>query len=161
MCVLLITRLLRGVGRWARKPVNHISWVAVVTPTDRPKSVCNCCLIELFCGVVCVATLPLWHFCWYRGFCRRTGSDLLPFVYIFIVFQRCIKIHINIDSLPVRPGAPPSLYPFFLQSCLHILSKVFRSTAKPHILEMGWIRCGSSKIQRSNWNILNLRISTI
>ena len=38
--------------------VNHTSWVAVVTPTDRPKSVRNCCLIELFCGVVCVVTLP-------------------------------------------------------------------------------------------------------
>ena len=25
------------------KPVNHTSWVAVVTPTDRPKSVCNRC----------------------------------------------------------------------------------------------------------------------
>ena len=80
MCVLLITRLLRGVGRWASKPVNHTSWVTVVTPTDRPKSVRNCCLIELFCGVVCVVTLPLWHFCWYRGFCHRTGSDLLLFV---------------------------------------------------------------------------------
>ena len=81
MCVLLITRLLRGVGTWARKPVNHTSWVALVTPTDRPKSVCNCCLIELFCGVVCVVTLPLWHFCWYSGFCHRTGSDLLLFVF--------------------------------------------------------------------------------
>ena len=38
--------------------VNHISWVAVVTPTDRPKSVRNRCLIELFCGVVCVVTCP-------------------------------------------------------------------------------------------------------
>ena len=57
--VLLITRLLRGVGRWARKPVNHTSWATVVTPTDRPKSVRNCCLIELFCGVVCVVTLPI------------------------------------------------------------------------------------------------------
>ena len=36
MCFLLITRLLRGVGRWTRRPVNHTSWVAVVTPTDRP-----------------------------------------------------------------------------------------------------------------------------
>ena len=45
-------------GRWARKPVNHTSWVAVATPTDRPKSVRNRCLIELFCGVVCVVTLP-------------------------------------------------------------------------------------------------------
>ena len=57
-CVLLIERLLRLVGRWARKPVNHTSWVAVVTPTDRPKSVRNRCLIELFCDVVCVVTLP-------------------------------------------------------------------------------------------------------
>ena len=32
--------------------VNHTSWVAVVTPTDRPKSVRNRCVIELFCGVV-------------------------------------------------------------------------------------------------------------
>ena len=58
MCVLLMTRLLRLVGRWARKPVNHTSWVAVVIPNDRPKSVRNRCLIELFCGVVCVVTYP-------------------------------------------------------------------------------------------------------
>ena len=58
MYVLLITRLLRGVGRWVRKPVNHTSWVAVVTPTDRPKSFRNRCLIELFYGVVCIITLP-------------------------------------------------------------------------------------------------------
>ena len=58
MYVLLITRLLRGVGKWARKPVNHTSLVAVVTPTDRPKSVRNRCLIELFYGVVCVITCP-------------------------------------------------------------------------------------------------------
>ena len=58
MCVLLITRLLWLVGRWARKPVNHTSWVALVTPTDRPKSVRNRCLIELFCGVICVVTCP-------------------------------------------------------------------------------------------------------
>ena len=48
--------------------VNHTSWVAVVTPTDRPKSVRNRCVIELFCGVVCIVTLHLWHFCWYMGF---------------------------------------------------------------------------------------------
>ena len=67
-------------GRWARKPVNHTSWVALVTPTDRPKSVRNRCLIELFCGVVCVVTLPFWHFCWCRGFCHRTESDLFLFL---------------------------------------------------------------------------------
>ena len=80
MCVLLITRLLRLVGRWARKPVNHTSWVAVVAPTDRPKSVRNRCVIELFCGVVCVVTLPFWRFCWCRGFCHGTESDLFLFL---------------------------------------------------------------------------------
>ena len=38
--------------------VNHTSWEAVLTPTDRPKSVHNRCVIELFCGVVCVAAWP-------------------------------------------------------------------------------------------------------
>ena len=38
-------------------------------------------------GVVCVATLPLWHVCWYRGFCHRTGSDLLLFVCTFAKFS--------------------------------------------------------------------------
>ena len=59
--------------------VNHTIWVAVVTPTDRPRSVRNRCVIELFCGVVCVVTLPFWHFCWCRGFCHRTESDLFLF----------------------------------------------------------------------------------
>ena len=58
MCVILITRLLRGVGRWARKPVNHTSWVAVVTPTDCPKSVRNCCLIELFVALFMLSLCP-------------------------------------------------------------------------------------------------------
>ena len=38
--------------------VNHTSWVTVVTPTDHPKSICNRFVIELFCGVVFVVTLP-------------------------------------------------------------------------------------------------------
>ena len=61
------------------KPVNHTSWVAIVTPTERPKSVRNRCIIELFCGVVCAVTLPFWQFCWYRGFCHRTESDIFLF----------------------------------------------------------------------------------
>ena len=64
------------------------------------------------------------------------NEDELDLPYIYWI-PKMHKIHINIDSLPVRPGAPPSLYPFFLQSCLHILSKVFRSTAKQPILEVG------------------------
>ena len=58
MCVLFITRLLRGVGRWARKPVNHTSWVAVVTPTDRTKSARNRCVIELFVALFVLSLCP-------------------------------------------------------------------------------------------------------
>ena len=111
MCVLLITRCCR---EWEGGPVNQVnytSWVAVVTPTDRPKSVRNCCLIELFCRVVCVVTLPFWHFCWCRGFCHRTGSDLplfvnyvkvltlngLCFVFIFLYQYRSIIFKVIVD----------------------------------------------------------------
>ena len=79
MYILFITRLLQGVERFARKPVNHTSWVAVVTLTDRPKSVRNRCIIERFCGVVCAVTLPVRQFYWYMDFCHRTESDLFLF----------------------------------------------------------------------------------
>ena len=87
-------------GRWARKPVNHTSWVAVVTPTDRPKSVRNRCLIELFCGVVCVVTLPFWHFCWCRGFCHRTESDLFLFLLMWAYYQYDVLFSWFIPMLP-------------------------------------------------------------
>ena len=43
MCVFLITQLTHR--------FNDTSWEAVVTPTDRPKSVRNRCVIEVFVGV--------------------------------------------------------------------------------------------------------------
>ena len=60
MYVLLITgsRELQGVGRWVRTPVNHTSLVSVVTPTDRPKSVRNRCLIELFVALFMLSLCP-------------------------------------------------------------------------------------------------------
>ena len=64
------------------------------------------------------------------------NEEELDLTYIYWIPKRH-TIHINIDSLPVRPVAPQSIYPFFLQSCLHISSKVFRSTAKQPILEVG------------------------
>ena len=38
---------------------NHTSGVTVVTPTDRPKSVRNRCVIEVFGGVLYAVTLLL------------------------------------------------------------------------------------------------------
>ena len=48
-------------------------------PTDRPKSVCNRCVIEVF-GGVCVLSFGFRIFCWYRGFCHRTESYLFLFL---------------------------------------------------------------------------------
>ena len=50
-----------------------------------------------FCGVVCVVTLPFWHFCWCRGFCHRTESDLFLFLLISTLIlgcsvERCNKV---------------------------------------------------------------------
>ena len=54
MCVLLITQLLRLVGKL--DPVNrfhHTSKVAIVIPTDRPTSVRNRCVIEVLVMFLC------------------------------------------------------------------------------------------------------------
>ena len=40
------------------KPVNHTSWMTVVTPSDRPKSVRNRCVIELFGDVFVLSCCP-------------------------------------------------------------------------------------------------------
>ena len=40
------------------KTVNHTSWVAVVTPTDRPKSVHNRCVNELFLALLVLSLCP-------------------------------------------------------------------------------------------------------
>ena len=99
-----------GSGKvWPVNQVNHTSWVAVVTPTDRPKSVHNRHVIELFCGVVCVVTLPLWHFCWCMGFCHRTESDLCFFLSILLkvklkmIFQTSATNFFSLFSVSFLP----------------------------------------------------------
>ena len=48
-------------------------WMTVVTstPTERPESVLNRCLIEVFGGVF-VLSIGFRIFCWYRSFCHRS-----------------------------------------------------------------------------------------
>ena len=78
MCVLLITGLL-GIlfDGWALvSQFNHTSWVTAVTQTDRPKSVRNRCVIEVFGGVFYVVTMLSGFYCGCRGFCHRTESDV-------------------------------------------------------------------------------------
>ena len=38
--------------------------VTAVTPTDRPKSVRNCCVIEVFGGVFLCCHVAFWIFQW-------------------------------------------------------------------------------------------------
>ena len=72
----------------------------------------------------------------------QTTDEEFEFPYIYWI-PKMHKIHINTDSLRVHRSVWPSLYPFYSQNCLHILSKVFRSTAKHPTQEVGSIRCGS------------------
>ena len=64
--------------------IHHTSWVAIVTPADRPKSVRNRCVIEVFGGVFCVVTLLFGFFCRCKGFCHRAESDLFLFSFSII-----------------------------------------------------------------------------
>ena len=42
------------------KPLSHTSYVAVVTQTDRPKSVRNHCVIELLVALFVMSLCPFW-----------------------------------------------------------------------------------------------------
>ena len=53
--------------------------MAVVIPTDRPKSVHTRCVIEVF-GAVFVLSIGCLIFCWYKGFRHRTESDPVLFL---------------------------------------------------------------------------------
>ena len=39
---------------WARKSLHHTSCLIVGTPSDRPKLVCNRCVVDLFGTYFCV-----------------------------------------------------------------------------------------------------------
>ena len=93
--------------------------MALVTPTDRPKSVRSPCLIELFCGVVCVVTLPFWHFCWCRGFCHRTESDL--FLFLLTSLQKDDRP--TTDGYLDRQGIPPCVGVLFIINISTFYSK--------------------------------------
>ena len=86
MCVFFnITKLLQEVGMFdTRKPVNHTCLVAVVTKTDRPKSVRNRCVINVWWRICVVSFLFFYIFCWYRGFCHKA-------VYLVFLFKRIIS----------------------------------------------------------------------
>ena len=88
-------RLILQVGYPQTGLTTPVGWL--VTPTDRPKSVRNRCVIEVF-GSVCVLSFDFRIFCWYRGICHRTGSDLFLFLFAFVfpvVFRQCMNPVLN------------------------------------------------------------------
>ena len=54
--------------------------VTAVTPTDRPKSVRNHCVIEVFWWRFLCYHDSFWIFCGCKGFSHRTESDLFLFL---------------------------------------------------------------------------------
>ena len=58
VCPFDYTAVAGSVKVWPVNQVNHTSWLAVVTPTDRPKSVRNRCVIELFVALFVFSLCP-------------------------------------------------------------------------------------------------------
>ena len=75
--------------------VTVTSGVTVATPTDRPKSVCNRCVIEVFGGILCVVTLFCGFFCGCKGFCHRTEFFLLLLLslYGYFLWWVCFTVY--------------------------------------------------------------------
>ena len=64
---------------------NHTSCLTVLTPTDRPKSVSNHCVIGHFDGRFVLWICLVCIFFWYKGSCHWTESDLFPFLFTHLV----------------------------------------------------------------------------
>ena len=86
MCVFLIAQLVWLVGiLGSRKPVLPHQFGS--SPTDRPMSVRNRCVIEVLGGVF---VLSHCFVCECRGFCHRTESDI--FLFLFLKLPSLLKI---------------------------------------------------------------------
>ena len=72
----------RLVSTTAKQLYQNNDEVTAVIPTDCPKSVRNRCVSEVFGGGFYVVKLLFGFFCECRGFCHRTQSDILLFLYM-------------------------------------------------------------------------------
>ena len=96
MCVFLITRLLRLIGRLSARVnrFNHINRVAVVTPTGRPKSVRNRCVIEVFFLVFLCCHFAFWIFF------VDIGAFVIELSHISSLFS--FSVRINLKTYEIR-----------------------------------------------------------
>ena len=76
--------------------VNHTSWVAVVTPTDRPKSVRNRYLIELFVALFVFSLCPF-------DISVGVGAFVIGLSQISSFLSLCTNMNIHHDTLLLVP----------------------------------------------------------
>ena len=122
---------------------NHTSWVAIVTATDRPKSVRNRCVIEVFGGVLCVVTLLLGLFYRCRGLCHRTES------YLFLFLSECILIKLSKTTVTL-PKPTVARQAVSKQSDNRATSAEFRPSSAPILADLLVGRrlfCRSTKVK--------------
>ena len=97
------------VGSWdSVNQFNHTSLVGIVTPTDRPQSVRNRCVIEVFGGVFVLSRCFL-DFCGCRGFCHRTESGL----FLFLLVGLFLYFNIFVSVTDGGPYVPTNLIRFY------------------------------------------------
>ena len=81
-----------------------MSLVAIVTITDRPSSVRNRCVIEVFDGVFLLSRCFL-DFSVCRGLCHRAVSDLFLFLWHFVLYlssqRTAVKMHIVSTNIKI------------------------------------------------------------
>ena len=74
-------------------------YMVVGTPADRPKFVCNRCVIEVLVVFLC-CQVAIWIFLWVKGICHRTESDLFLFLYCHWRSNICLETCItNVSSV--------------------------------------------------------------
>ena len=73
--------------------VNHTSWMAVVTPTDRPKSVRNRCVMELFVALFVLSLCPLDNSAGVEAFVIGLSQIFSFFSYAYILSLSYNKYH--------------------------------------------------------------------
>ena len=78
--------------------INHTSWLVAVAQTDRPKSVCNRCVIKVFGGVLCVVTLLFGFSVSVRAFV----TGLRQISSFFSDHESLIHKEDSLKSLPLR-----------------------------------------------------------
>ena len=86
-------------------------------------------ILWVFYGVVCVVALPFWHFCWCRGFCRRTELDL----FLFLLMLLCVVyIQCQIGFIGSFRGSDDSPRNFYQKLEHHLIRIIFLNDRRMH-----------------------------